>query len=168
MRCSFGRSWHWRLVSCSLRRGLSVMACEAPLSHLRVLISLGSRLLCGPSSVELPVQHVTALGCSWQRDCHLLPLSVRLRRCWLPAAWNQYLLTFEESNMNAPCPSFYFGRILNLSPAWLSSSFISVFLTNVQHKQSLTDHLECLMCAELFSEHTCVPWRRGPMELSLS
>lgn len=57
-------------------KGLSVTACELPLSHLKVLGSapwgqgFHVALRCGPPSVELLAQGVTAPGYLWHGVCH--------------------------------------------------------------------------------------------------
>ena len=62
-------------------KGLLVTACGLPLSHLKVLLSAHRgqgfhvALQCGPPSVELLVQRVTAPGCLWQGVYHS-PLTV--------------------------------------------------------------------------------------------
>lgn len=70
--CRCYRDW----LSRSSQKGLSVMACELPLSHLKVLTSahwcqgFHVGLQCGPQSVELLVQCVTAPGYLWHGVCH--------------------------------------------------------------------------------------------------
>lgn len=133
------------------------------------LCSLVSRLSCG-FTVWASICGAVSAVCNSTRllVAWCLSFCYCLCWCWLPGTWNIYLLPFEESNANVPCPGFDFDHILNLSPAWFSSSCISAFLTNAKHKQSLRYHLEFLILTELFAEHTLMPWRRGHMELSLS
>lgn len=130
---------------------LAVMTCQqlsgkglwAPLSHLKVLMSscwaqgFHVALHCGVPSVEVLVQCVTTPAAHGVGSVLLL-LSVLLPWCWLPGTWSWCLLTFEEPNMNTPCPRFDFDHILNLPPVWFSSGFIATSLTNVRHKPEIS------------------------------